>query len=1721
MMKLNDYSEDFVVPKSQGHRHVIAWLIGMSLIVLASPTQAQFDHPCIPTSLWELDNIKANLDMQPWKTGYAGLAGASTSQLTWPPEGPWETVSRTPDVNLTYWKDDMNALYNLARMWYFTGNEAYAQKARDIIIAWATTQESFSGHETPLSLGDYAVAYAGGADILRGTWPGWTAADTATVKSYFENVTWPTTLAGYNTIGPANKGMLTLEAGIAVAAFLDDTEKFNHCIDLYRTSPASGLFNTLPTGEMGETGRDQGHAYVTMLGMAVVSEIAWKQGIDLYSELDNRLLAVGEYYARNSLALDNPFVPFGTIDFTYYANNSYYFIPDNAAFLIIQNAYKNRKGLPTPWIDRKLESLGGGGNLMYAKTTDFSTATPQPAVVRPPVSLASSGLTLTTLGSQTAGRSVSYANGVWTMTGLGGGVWTGTGGADDCQFAYQAMTGDCAMVVRITSATASGSNNGKVGLMIRDDLSATVSRRAWVGIVPNASPNLIESRQDGWTDNWGGDNWAHRSNALPTGWGLPYWLKIERRDDMIATYTSQDGTSWSPIINSYYANLSATVYIGMFLCSGTVTADTATFDHVAFTGGSGGLVTTPAAPATLFAAGSDKAITVRWLPSFGATAYDLLRSTTSGSGYTVIASDLTADKTSYVDTTASPGTTYYYVARAKNSAGASTNSPEFDAALLPARMANLATTGTANDDQSNPDNAGNAFDQDAGSLWFHGGGTTGWLEYDFGAGNAQVVKRYTVNSANLIPERDPKDWQFQGSSDGANWDTLDTQIDQAFPNRMQRNTYDISNTNAYRYYRFNVTANNGHPDILHIGDIGLWNYVGRTIPDGRYVVASRNSNKIMDVTNSADGAPVVQQTFEGDDTQQWDIEWQGNGQYSATDVASAKVLDNGGTSSTGENLVIQSWSGGSSQLWTIEPDSDGFFRITSANSGLVADVSGGSTADGANIIQSTYTGGDSQLWMPGFAVQPQPAPPAPTGVTATPVSIYQIDLSWTASPGAVSYNIKRATVSGGPYATVVVGANTTNYTDSGLLSSTPYYYVISAVNGSGESADSAQAQATTLTGPPAAPTGMTAILGTDQVALSWAATDGATSYSIKRATTSGGPYTTVANSLSGTTYTDTGINHDIAYYYVVVATNADGTGPDSAEAVVGPGTLGVHLKFDETGGDIAVDSSGYAHDATLVNDASFALGILDNALNLAATSLQRATLPEGIASGLTDFTISTWIRVESFATWQRIFDFGAGTDNYMFLAAQGPAGAGRLRFSIRTPSFVEQNIDSTVALTTGVWTYVAVTRSGSAVSLYVDGSLAGSGTITINPSDLGFTTQNYLGKSQFPDPYLDGALDDFRIYCQALSATEIDALAHPPAGAPRQLVATPGNGKATLTWLPNLTTTYTVKRSTTSGGPYDIIADGLTDTTYTDIGLTNDVTFYYVVSGANDNGPGPDSAEVSVTPSSDPIPISLPNGDFEQSTQENYPTGFDSPYDVPGWTDITITDSGIENDAWWITYDNYSAFMKAGDGAYIMSQYTIQSGDEFEIGFVGKSWDGASEWTATLFYDNPANVIGTYVQSVDGTWTQYTDAAAIPATAGSVGGTLGVSFVNTGAGFANLDNVTLTVTSPGSPDTTAPTAPTGLAATAGNGYVDLDWADNTEPDLASYTVYRSTTSGSGYASITSGLATSAYADNSITNSATYYYVVTARDETGNESTYSNEASVNPDATTGAVTWTFY
>ena len=377
----------------------------------------------------------------------------------------------------------MTAAYNQARMWWFTGNEAYARKSRDILIDWAKTQKSFGGMEANLDLGDYAQCYVGAAEILRGTWPGWTSSDTKAVQKLFADVYWPSLGLDGNVIGPTNKGSLSLAAGAAIAVFCDDQAKLNRVLYHLRYTPSTGLLNTLSNGQHGETGRDEGHSYNHILALSFVAQVLWNQGIDVFSYADNRLLAMGEYYARENLLVPLPFVPMGTTDEYYTTNWSQPgFQGTPAAFSILRNAYVLRKGMRAPYMELKLSAQPPDRfAFMYLKTEDKTTAKPLPPAKFPSHAPIGAGFEDKDIGSAKPAGGSSFNNGVWTVTGSGSEIWTHE--ADSFHFTYKKVTGDCAIITRVDSVENT-SPNAKAGIMIRSDLNDTPASKLWIALRP-------------------------------------------------------------------------------------------------------------------------------------------------------------------------------------------------------------------------------------------------------------------------------------------------------------------------------------------------------------------------------------------------------------------------------------------------------------------------------------------------------------------------------------------------------------------------------------------------------------------------------------------------------------------------------------------------------------------------------------------------------------------------------------------------------------------------------------------------------------------------------------------------------------------------------------------------------------------------------------------------------------------------------------------------------------------------------------------------------------------------------------------------------------------------------------------------------------------------------------------------------------------------------------
>ena len=176
-------------------------------------------------------------------------------------------------------------------------------------------------------------------------------------------------------------------------------------------------------------------------------------------------------------------------------------------------------------------------------------------------------------------------------------------------------------------------------------------------------------------------------------------------------------------------------------------------------------------------------------------------------------------------------------------------------------------------------------------------------------------------------------------------------------------------------------------------------------------------------------------------------------------------------------------------------------------------------------------------------------------------------------------------------------------------------------------------------------------------------------------------------------------------------------------------------------------------------------GKIGNAVQLSGNG-EYVDLPDGIVSGLHDFTISAWVNPSANSAWSRVFDFGTGTNDYMFLTLS--AGGGPLRFAITTSgNGAEQQINGPGTLPLNTWSHVAVTLSGSTGTLYVNGQPVGTNSnMTLNPAALGATNNNWIGRSQFSgDPFLAATVDDFQIYDHALSAADIATLASGQAGA--------------------------------------------------------------------------------------------------------------------------------------------------------------------------------------------------------------------------------------------------------------------------------------------------------------------------------------------------------------------
>jgi hypothetical protein len=1349
-------------------RFAAGWIAVCLSFMACGPVLAQFVHPgCLSTQA-DLDRMEAKVaaGAQPWKSGYDRLTSAPYGQLGHTPN-PQVTLYASgsqPDNYITVARDAA-AAYQVALRYHVTGDPAYAAKAVSILMAWANTHTGWNGNtNVSLRAGLYGYQLACAGELVRG-YSGWDPVDFAKFQNYvrtqFYKIVSPNDVDRgflfhhHGTCSShywANWELAAMATVIATGVLCDDETIFQEAIDYFYDGVGVGRISELlyylhpnGLGQSQEFGRDQGHATILVPLLGTFCEIAWNQGIDLYSELDNAFLAMGENIAKHNLYYDVPYVSYVNCEYDYQTNIGGGQGQMRAGWDLIYNHYVNRKGMSAPYSKEAAEQMrpdGGGGqyggNSGGFDQLGFTTLTHSLDPI-------ASGVVPSQLRAHVKGgkitlswRGSAYAKSynVKRATAPGGPylILATVDAKNTCHVDAGVPPGtSCHYVVSANNPAGESANSAEVSAAHDGQLHGTIigTDGAW-----NNGPARKEHLFDGSLKNffdgptsicWGGLDLGEGVSAVVTevkycprggmggrmvGGKFQGSNTADFSSGVIDLFTIASAPP-SGVLTTQAINNGTSFRYLRYLCSANGFGNAA---EVQFIGNVTGMAPPASAPGGLAISspGFGQAA-LAWDAVPGATGYIVKRATTSGGPYTIVDSPVWS--TGYTER-GLPAGTYYYVVSALNSVGETANSSEQSIPVLVNVTPGSATSAHAGSG-SGTEGSDKAIDGNTGTKWFTGGGSaSGWLQIDLGAGNAQTVVRCDLTSANDVPNRDPKNWQVQGSNDATNWTTLDTRTGEVFATRFLTKQYTFTNSTAYRYYKLNI----------------LSNFSG----------------------NSADG------------------------------------------------IQLSEWS------------------LISQGSGLPP--------------------------SPSDTVPPS----APAGVVATAeAQVVTLDWADNTEPDIARYAVYRSATGGGPYDAIATGLTFSSYSDTTVTNGTTYHYVVTASDTSlNESTNSAEAAGTPQAPPPPdAPAGLVAtVVSNTRIDLAWNAANGAASYIVRRSTTSGGPYVTLATNVTTTGYSDLSAVPRTPYYYVVKGVNIVGEGDDSVEASVMIDDLHLHLKCDEINGATATDSSGNGRNATLANGSSFASGRIDNALVFSGSSSQHATLPTGVVSALGDFTISTWVKPASLDNWARVFDFGSGTATNMFLSPKNGAN-GKPRFAIKISNSAEQLIDGPDALATGVWTHIAITLSGATGTLYINGVAAGTNAaMTFKPSGMGSTTQNYLGKSQYSDPYFNGAIDDFRIYSSALGGGEIAVLAAGPLAAPQNVNAAAGAGQIALSWNAVAgATSYTVQRSANGSGPYTDLATGITDSGYLDASLAAGTTWHYTVAATGLPGAGPASSPVSAT----------------------------------------------------------------------------------------------------------------------------------------------------------------------------------------------------------------------------------------------------------------------------------
>ena len=343
---------------------------------LDSHAQRAFVHPGILHTMASLNHIYevAQKKIMPEYGSYELLRDHPLASSQYKMNGPFAIISRDGPYAYTKTKmeADFSAAYLNALMWVATRDTAHAKASLAILEGYADSLKVIpSTNDAPLLAGLEGIKIVNAMEILRYTYlpisggqvP---AAQMEKINRMIRGVFLPVCEKFYDTIAYTNGnwGGIVTRMYLSAAIYFDDAGMYKKAVNFYYNGKDNGTIRNYisgATGQIQESGRDQGHSQLGIGALATVCEITWNQGDDLYSALGNRLLHGFEYVAKYNLGHDDvPFETWKDVTGKYSAWTSISSVSRGRwipIYEMVYNHYVLRKGLSMPYTEEVIKKI--------------------------------------------------------------------------------------------------------------------------------------------------------------------------------------------------------------------------------------------------------------------------------------------------------------------------------------------------------------------------------------------------------------------------------------------------------------------------------------------------------------------------------------------------------------------------------------------------------------------------------------------------------------------------------------------------------------------------------------------------------------------------------------------------------------------------------------------------------------------------------------------------------------------------------------------------------------------------------------------------------------------------------------------------------------------------------------------------------------------------------------------------------------------------------------------------------------------------------------------------------------------------------------------------------------------------------------------------------------------------------------------------------------------